>query len=312
MTARPGRYRLNEDHEETSVSLQRCRDGPYRRMTYTTITYAVADAIATITLNRPEARNGFTAEMADELGAAFIAADSDDEVRVVVLAATGKYFCVGMDLAEGADEDMDAPEWVEWATRVARPMTNLNKPVIVALQGPAVGVGITMTLPADFRLAADDARFGFVFGRRGLVPEAGSLWYLPQLVGLAKAKEWMLTGRLVDAEEALAAGLVTSLHPADELSAAVYALARELATEIAPASAAVIRRGLTAMTAYGSPAAAFAFDRKSIPHALRSTDLVEGIKAFLTKRPAAFTGVARTDVPELSDWLDPRNQLPGR
>lgn len=273
-------------------------------MSYTTITYDVADAIATITLNRPEARNGFTAAMADELGAALTAADLDDAVRVVVLTATGKYFCVGMDLAaDGGKEDMDHPDWVEWATRVARPMTDLNKPVIAVLQGPAVGVGITMTLPADFRLAAEDARFGFVFGRRGLAPEAGSLWYLPQLVGLAKAKEWMLTGRLIEAEEALAAGLVTSLHSRETLLDAAYALARELATEIAPGSAAIIRRGLVAMTADGSPEAAFQFDRKTIPHALRSTDLAEGIGAFLTKRSPAFTGVARRDVPDLAKWL---------
>ncbi|MBF6353675.1 enoyl-CoA hydratase/isomerase family protein [Nocardia higoensis] len=273
-------------------------------MGYTTISYAVSDAIATITLNRPEARNGFTADMADELGAALTAADLDDQVRVVVLTATGKYFCVGMDLsAGGGEEDMDHPDWVEWATRVARPMTDLNKPVIAVLQGPAVGVGITMTLAADFRLAADDARFGFVFGRRGLAPEAGSLWYLPQLVGLAKAKEWMLTGRLIEADEALAAGLVTSLHSQETLLDAAYALARELATEIAPGSAAIIRRGLVAMTADGSPEAAFEFDRKTIPHALRSADIAEGVGAFLAKRPPVFTGVARRDIPDLTKWL---------
>lgn len=275
-------------------------------MTYTTITYEVSDMVATIGLNRPEARNGFTAVMADELGAAFTAADHDDQVRVVVLTAAGDYFCVGMDLAAGGEaEDMDDPDWVEWSTRVARPMTELTKPIIAVIQGPAVGVGVTMTLPADFRLAADTARFGFVFARRGLVPEAGSLWYLPQLVGLAKAKEWMLTGRLVDATEAVTAGLITSVHPAETLHDAAYALAEQLATEIAPASAAIIRRGLTAMAAGGSPEAAFALDRKTIPHALRSADLTEGITAFLGKRPAAFTGVARRDVPQLTEWLRP-------
>lgn len=274
-------------------------------MTYETIKYDVTDAIATITLHRPEARNGFTAAMSNELSDAFTRADADDAVKVVVFTASGDYFCVGMDMSvQGEPEDMDDPEWVEWATRVARPMTNSNKPIIVAIPGAAVGVGITMTLPADFRLAADDARFGFVFGRRGLAPEAGSLWYLPQLVGLAKAKEWMLTGRLVDASEALSAGLVTSLHPRAELSEAAYTLARELATQMAPTSAAVIRRGLTAMTAHGSPEAAFRLDRKTIPHALRGKDIGEGVAAFLEKRDPKFVGVARTDIPQLADWLD--------
>lgn len=274
-------------------------------MSYTTIKYEVAEAIATITLHRPEARNGFTAGMSNELADAFTRADADDAVRVIVFTSSGDYFCVGMDMSEqGEPEDMDDPNWVEWATRVARPMTDSNKPIIVAIQGPAVGVGLTMTLPADFRLAADDARFGFVFGRRGLAPEAGSLWYLPQLVGLAKAKEWMLTGRLVGAPEALSAGLVTSLHPRGDLTEAAYDLARELATQIAPTSAAVIRRGLTAMTAQGSPEAAFELDRKTIPHALRGKDIGEGVGAFLEKRAPDFTGVARTDIPQLSVWLD--------
>ncbi|MFI6867759.1 enoyl-CoA hydratase-related protein [Nocardia sp. NPDC050406] len=274
-------------------------------MTYSTITYAVADAIATITLNRPHARNGFTLAMADELGHALTAADRDDAVRVVVLTAAGEYFCVGMDFAENSIGDPSDPEWDEPATRVARPMVNSNKPVIVAIQGAAVGVGISMTLAADFRLASEGARFGFVFARRGLFPEGGSTWFLPQLVGLAKAKEWMLTGRVFDASEALAAGLVTSLHAPDELLPAAYALARELSVHIAPTSAAVIRRALTAMAAHGDPEAAFALDRKTIPHAATSPDLAEGISSFLEKREPRFTGVARTDVPDLDGWLAP-------
>lgn len=271
--------------------------------TYSTITYAVTDAIATITLNRPHARNGFTLAMADELGAALTAADRDAEVRVVVLTAAGEYFCVGMDFAEPSIGDTTDPDWDEPSTRVVRPMTNSNKPVIVAIQGPAVGVGITMTLAADFRLASETARFGFAFARRGLFPEGGSTWFLPQLVGLAKAKEWMLTGRVFAAEEALAAGLVTSLHAPDDLLPAAYALARDIAVNIAPTSAALIRRALTAMAAHGDPEAAFALDRKSIPHAATSPDLAEGISSFLEKRAPRFTGVAATDLPDLADWL---------
>ncbi|MEU0544753.1 enoyl-CoA hydratase-related protein [Nocardia sp. NPDC005978] len=270
---------------------------------YSTITYEVADAIATITLNRPHARNGFTLTMADELGAALTAADLDDEVRVILLAAAGDYFCVGMDFAEPSLGDFTDPDWDEPSTRVVRPMVNSNKPVIVAIQGAAVGVGISMTLAADFRLAAEDTRFGFVFARRGLYPEGGSTWFLPQLVGLAKAKEWMLTGRLFDAREALSAGLITSTHASADLLPAAYALARDLAVNVAPTSAALIRRALVTMTAHGDPEAAFALDRKSIPHASASPDLVEGISSFLEKRPPRFTGVARRDVPDLADWL---------
>ncbi|WP_330181010.1 enoyl-CoA hydratase-related protein [Nocardia sp. NBC_01503] len=271
--------------------------------TYSTITYTVAEAIATITLNRAHARNGFTLTMADELGAALTAADRDDEVRVILLTAAGDYFCVGMDFAEPSIGDITDPEWDEPSTRVVRPITNSDKPVIVAFQGPAVGVGVSMTLAADFRLASDRARFGFVFARRGLFPEGGSTWFLPQLVGLAKAKEWMLTGRLIAVEEALSAGLITSVHSPDELLPAAYALARDLAVNIAPTSAALIRRALVAMTAHGDPEAAFALDRKSIPHASTSPDLAEGISSFLEKRPPRFTGVARTDLPELAEWL---------
>ncbi|WP_406234375.1 enoyl-CoA hydratase-related protein [Nocardia sp. NBC_01009] len=273
-------------------------------MSYNTIIYSVADAVATITLNRPDARNGFTTEMADELGAAFTAADRDDQVRAVVFAATGKDFCVGMDLTAGAsDEDVTAPGWVEWSTRVVRPMTDLNKPVIVAMQGAAVGVGLSMTLAADFRLAAQESRFGFVFARRGLFPEGGSLWFLPRIVGLARAKEWMLTGRIFGAEEALAAGLVTSLHALEDLLPAARSLAAELATQVAPVSVAAIRRGLVAMSGDKTPEDVFTLDARLISYAFSSADLREGVMSFLQKRPPQFTGKVETELPDLDDWL---------
>lgn len=273
-------------------------------MSYSTITYRVTDAVATITLNRPDARNGFTTEMADELGAAFTAADHDDDVRAVVFAAAGKDFCVGMDLtAGGSDEDVTAPGWVEWSTRVVRPMTDLDKPVIVAMQGAAVGVGLSMTLAADFRLAATDSRFGFVFARRGLFPEGGSLWFLPRIVGLAKAKEWMITGRVFGADEALAAGLVTSLHVPEDLLPAAHALATELATQVAPVSIAAIRRGLVAMSGDKTPGDVFTLDARLISYAFSSADLREGIMSFLQKRPPTFTGKVATELPSLDDWL---------
>lgn len=272
-------------------------------MEFTTIIYEAAAPIATITLNRPDARNGFTLTMADELNAALLAAERDDSVRVVILRATGRHFCVGMDMTgEPSIGDSVDSDWDEPATRVARPIANLNKPVIVAIQGAAVGVGVSMTLPADFRLASEDARFGFVFARRGLFPEGGSLWFLPHLVGLAKAKEWMISGRVFDAHEALAAGLITSIHPGEELWGAADTLAHEIATHVAPVSAAVIRRGLTAMAARGNPEAAFAVDRHAIPRAFGSADMAEGVASFLQRRPPEFREVARTVVGEFP-WL---------
>lgn len=274
-------------------------------MEFSTITYEYSERVATITLNRPEARNGFTLSMADELNAALTAADLDDSVRVVVLRAQGKHFCVGMDMAGGDPSvgDPDDPAWDEPATRVARPIANMNKPVIAAIQGAAVGVGISMTLAADFRLASDDARFGFVFARRGLFPEGGSLWFLPQLVGLAKAKEWMISGRVFDVSEALDAGLVTSVHPREELWSVADALARDIAVNVAPISAAVIRRGLTAMAARGNPEAAFAIDRHTISYAFGTADMAEGVASFLQKRAPEFTGIARDAVARFP-WLD--------
>jgi enoyl-CoA hydratase/carnithine racemase len=273
-------------------------------MAFTTITYEVSHRIAAITLNRPEARNAFTLTMADELNAALLAADGDDSVRVVILRAAGKHFCVGMDMSDGDPTvgDSDDPYWDEPATRVARPLTNLNKPVIAAIQGAAVGVGLSMTLPADFRLASDDARFGFVFARRGLFPEGGSLWFLPHLVGLAKAKDWMISGRVFDAREALAAGLITGVHPPEELWPAADALAQDICANIAPVSAAVIRRGLVAMAARGDPETAFSIDKQTISYGFGTEDMAEGVASFLEKRAAEFTGVARAVVARFP-WL---------
>jgi enoyl-CoA hydratase/carnithine racemase len=273
-------------------------------MDYATITYAASRGVSTITLNRPTARNSFTVAMADELGHALASANDDDSVRVVVLRAAGRHFCVGMDMNVGGElGDVHDPLWDEPATRVARPIANLNKPVIAAIQGAAVGVGITMTLPADFRLASDDARFGFVFARRGIFPEGGSMWFLPQLVGLGKAKEWMLSGRVFDAEEALTAGLITSIHRREDLWSAADELAHDIAVNVSPVSAAVIRRGLTALVARGNQETAFAVDRQTIPWAFATDDMAEGVNAFLQKRQPKFDGVARIAVQEFP-WLE--------
>jgi enoyl-CoA hydratase/carnithine racemase len=269
---------------------------------YADILYAVVDRIATITLNRPHARNGYTTRMADEIAAALGAANTDDTVRVVVLTGAGDNFCVGADLSDGGFGAADEPNWVEPATRVCRPLFNLDKPVICAVRGAAVGVGSTMLLPADYRLAGADTRFGFVFTRRGIYPEGGSTWFLPRLVGLGRATDWMISGRLVGADEALAAGLVHAVHEPGEVLEKAYELARELIALTAPVSTAVIRQALSRMSAYDSPEPAFRLDSQLIASCGASPDAVEGVLSFLQRRPPAFTGTVPADLPDFLPW----------
>jgi enoyl-CoA hydratase/carnithine racemase len=273
-------------------------------MEYAQIDYAVADRISTITLNRPEARNGYTVRMADELADALVRADADDEVRVLILTGAGSDFCVGADLSSGDVGGLtpDARPWVEPATRVTRPMFNLNKPVIAAVRGAAVGAGSTMILPADYRLAGSDTRFGFVFTRRGIYPEGGSTWFLPRLVGLGRAMDWMISGRLIDADEALAAGLVHAVHAPDDVLDEAYRLARELIEKTAPISTAVIRQQLYRMSAFASPEPAFELDTKLIASCAESADAVEGVMSFLQRRPPEFTGLISKDLPDFLPW----------
>ncbi len=271
-------------------------------MPFADIVYAVSDRIATITLNRPAARNGYTIRMADEIAAALLAANDDRDVRVVVLTGSGPDFCVGADLSGGGFATADEPDWVEPATRVCRPMFGLDKAVICAVRGAAVGVGSTMLLPADFRLAGTDTRFGFVFSRRGIYPEGGSTWFLPRIVGMGRAMDWMISGRLISADEALAAGLVTSLHPPEDVLAAAYALARELIAVTAPVSTAVIRQALLRMSAFDSPEPAFRLDSQLIASCGRSPDAVEGVASFRQRRPPDFPGVVPADLPGFRPW----------
>jgi enoyl-CoA hydratase/carnithine racemase len=277
-------------------------------MDFAEIRYAVAERIGTITLNRPEARNGYTVRMSEELAAALREAGQDDEVRVVVLTGEGKDFCVGADLspdtfATAATLDPDAA-WVEPATRVTRPMFGLEKPVIAAVRGAAVGVGSTMLLPADYRLAGSDARFGFVFSRRGIFPEGGSTWFLPRLVGLGRALDWMLSGRLIAADEALAAGLVHAVHDPDEVLDKAYELAGELISKTAAVSVAVIRQALYRMSTCDSPEPAFRLDSRLIAGLPASADAVEGVMSFLEKRSPAFPGTVPDDLPGFLPWRE--------
>lgn len=267
--------------------------------------YEVRGHTAVIALNRPEARNSYTLTMADEIAASLAEAEADADVRVIVLTANGKDFCVGADLSsgslsvteEGADES-----WVEPATRVTRPLHLLKKPVVAAVFGAAVGVGSTMILPADIRICADDTRFGFVFARRGIYPEGGSTWFLPRIVGLGRASEWMLTGRLINADEALAAGLVSRVAPREEVFAVAMELAEEIATNVAPVSASVIRMSLQRGSAAESPEATFVLDSRLIDSCSTNPDTAEGVTSFLERRPADFSGKVPADLPDFLPW----------
>jgi enoyl-CoA hydratase/carnithine racemase len=269
---------------------------------YSEITYVVAERIATITLNRPEARNGYTIRMADEIAAALGAANADSSVRVVVLTGAGDTFCVGADLTGGTFDVVAEDDWTEPASRVCRPMFNMDKPVIAAVRGAAVGVGSTMLLPADYRLASTDARFGFVFSRRGIFPEGGSTWFLPRLVGLGRALDWMISGRLIAADEALASGLVHAVHPPGDVLNKAYELARELIARTAPVSTAVIRQALYRMSALESPEPAFRLDSQLIGRSVTNADALEGVMSFFEKRDPVFPGTVPDHLPDFLPW----------
>jgi enoyl-CoA hydratase/carnithine racemase len=275
---------------------------------YQEITYSVDDRIATVSLNRPEARNGYTLRMSDELASAFDRADTDDDVRVVSYTGAGNDFCVGADLSGGslsigaeqaAGGDVD---WDEPAGRCSMRIFRMNKPVIAAVRGAAVGAGSTTILSCDYRLAATDTRFGFVFSRRGLYPEGASTWFLPRLVGLGRALDWMISGRVFPASEALAAGLVTSLHEPDEVLPAAVALARELITKTAPLSVAVIRQLLYRMSPLDSPLPVQRLDSRLIAGCAQSPDAIEGVVSFLQKRDPEWSEKISKDLPDYLPW----------
>ena len=290
-------------------------------MDLTEIEYDVADGIATIALNRPDKLNAGTAVMVRELLRALDAVDADDDVRAVILTGRGRAFCAGADLSAGAEtfdydrhpeagaiggervEAVAAPR--DGAGLVTLRLFDCTKPVISAVNGPAVGMGATMTLATDIRMAAASARFGFVFARRGIVPEGASSWFLPKLVGVAQAAEWLYTGRVFDAGEALAGGLVRSVHPDDELLDAVRSLAAEIA-DSAPVSVALTRRMLWRMLGAEHPMAAHRVDSRAVHATGAMPDAMEGVMSFLEKRAPSFTGHVSTDLPDVfRDWTDP-------
>jgi enoyl-CoA hydratase/carnithine racemase len=273
--------------------------------TFEEIRYEVQDHVLTITLHRPDRLNAFTGTMARELIEAFDRADADDEVRAVVVTGEGRAFCAGADLGAGGEtfdsrdrqEDGEVPR--DGGGVVTLRIFASTKPVIAAINGPAVGVGITMTLPMDVRLAAEGAKIGFVFARRGIVPEACSSWFLPRIVGISRAMEWCATGRVFTAEEALAGGLVRSVHPPEEVLGAARALAAEIAEHAAPVSVALTRRLLWAGLGAEHPMAAHRADSRAMFSRGQSDDAREGVTSFLEKRPAQFSDRVSDGLPEI-------------
>jgi len=282
---------------------------------FTQILYDVADGIATITMHRPEKMNAFTNVMMREMCMAFDLVDTDDAVRAVIVTGSGdRAFCAGADLTpdKGGDvfasrsevESLSDERVRDSGGRLTLRIFQCKKPVIGAINGAAVGIGATMQLPMDFRLASDTARFGFVFARRGIVPEAASSWFLPRLVGMQQALEWCMTGRVFNADEALQGGLVRSVHaPADLLDAA-QTLAREIADNTAPVSIALTRAMLWRLSAAEHPMAAHEIDSRAIYRRSRSGDAKEGISSFLEKRAPIYPDKVSTDMPDFFPWWD--------
>ncbi len=289
----------------------------------------VSDSILTITLNRPGAMNAFTAQMMREMVAAFDRADADDDVRAVIVTGSGeRAYCAGADLSGGSATfdyanrgndfgessspvrpdgsiDYDHPGVRDGGGLLSLRIFQSKKPVIGAINGAAVGIGATMTLPMDFRLAADTARYGFVFAKRGIVPEAASSWFLPRLVGISTALDWCYSGRLVPAAEAHEAGLIRSLHAPADLIPAARELARKLTSESAPVSIALTRQMMWRMLGAPSPIDAHRLDSRLVWARGSSKDAIEGVTSFIEKRAAAYPDKVSTDLPHFSPWLDP-------
>lgn len=290
---------------------------------FTQISLDVDGPVATITLDREAKLNAFTGVMMDELIAAFDVTDADDAVRVVIVTGRGRAFCAGADLSAGAatfDYDalgagggaVGADGGVDYANeavrdgggRVTMRIFASMKPVIAAVNGAAVGIGVTMQLAMDIRMASEAARFGFVFARRGIVPEAASSWFLPRLVGIAQALEWCFSGRVFGADEALAGGLVRSVHKAEDLLPAARALALEIAENTAPVSVALTRQMMWRMLGAASPWDAHRLDSRAIWARGRAGDAKEGVMSFLEKRLPVYPDKVSSDMPDFYPWWE--------
>jgi enoyl-CoA hydratase/carnithine racemase len=281
-------------------------------MNYSDIKYEIADRILTLTLHRPDKLNAYTRRMQDELLDAFARADADDDVRVIVVTGAGRAFCAGADLSGGSGtfdfsqraESID--EHRDGGGRLTLRIFESKKPVIAAVNGAAVGVGATMQLPMDIRIASSAARFGFVFARRGVVPEACSSWFLPRVVGISRAAEWVYSGRVFDAQEALAGGLVSRVVAPEALLSTAYALAREIAENTSAVSVALSRQMLWRMLGADHPMEAHKIDSKGIYWMGSSPDAAEGVTSFKEKRKPRFTMRPSSDMPPYYPWWPER------
>ncbi|MGH6873192.1 MAG: crotonase/enoyl-CoA hydratase family protein [Rhizomicrobium sp.] len=295
--------------------------GPYKE-----ILVDVKDRIMTLTLNRPEKLNAFTATSMTEMIDVFTRVNADDEVRAIIVTGAGRAFCAGADLS-GGSRTFDATQNPERAARNAGPVESVDwsdervrdgggrltlaifeclKPVIAAVNGAAVGVGVTMQLAMDIRIASEAARFGFVFARRGIVPEAASSWFLPKIVGIEQALEWCYSGRVFDAAEALRGRLVSKVVNADELLGAAHKIAVEIRDNTAPVSIALIRQMMWRLSALDHPMEAHKIDSRGIYARGASADVREGVQSFLEKRPAQFPQKVSTGMPPFFPWWQER------
>ncbi|MDA7772828.1 crotonase/enoyl-CoA hydratase family protein [Pseudomonadales bacterium] len=286
-------------------------------MDYQQIIYDIDEGILTITLNRPDKLNAFTGQMMTEMINALDRADADDTVKAIIVTGAGRGFCAGADLSSGAstfDADASAPKAAQEEKKsiadggglLTLRIFDCLKPIISACNGPAVGVGATMQCAMDIRLASTSAKYGFVFSKRGIVPEACSSWFLPRLVGISQALEWTYTGRVFSAEEALEKGLIRSVHEPEDLLSAARKLALEFADQTSSLSIALIRNMMWKMLGADHPVVAHNIDSRGVNAMGKSTDAKEGVASFLEKRPAIFPGKVSAEMPEFFPWWERR------
>ena len=282
-------------------------------MDYSTILYDLEDSVLLITLNRPEILNAFNRDMMAEMIDALDKADADDNVRAIIVTGAGRGFCAGADLSAGgntfnaeARDDREDGLQRDGGGRVTLRIFECKKPIIAAINGAAVGIGATMTLPMDIRLCSTKAKFGFVFARRGIVPEACSSYFLPRVVGISQALEWCYSGRVFPGDEALAGGLVRSVHQPDDLLAAAKVIAREIADNTSAVSVTLIRQMMWKMLGADHPMEAHKIDSRGIYFAGKAADAKEGVESFLEKRTAKFPLKVSEDMPEFYPWWEER------